>query len=162
MEVRHVLVDPDYFLLVEVLPQEKKPEEEQKIIQTIDLRTIHIKIHKKVYLRNVESLVDRSEPRNLIVGFVIETVQSKQSVMNLPNQRNKGKILKHQISSDNLVEMLLYFENANKCTYVKNMLDFSKQTLRQRQIKNARKFLEKTLDDIPEVEGKLNEEFNTA
>ena len=70
MEVRHVLVDPDYFLLVEILPQEKKAEEEKKIIQTVDLRTLHIKIHKKVYLRNVESLVDRSEPRNLIIGFV--------------------------------------------------------------------------------------------
>ena len=72
MEVRHVLVDPDYFILVEVLPQEKRQEEENKIIQTVDVRTVYIKIHKKVYLRNVESLVDRSEPRNLIVGFVVE------------------------------------------------------------------------------------------
>ena len=32
MEVRHVLVDPDYFLLIEILPQEKKAEEEKKII----------------------------------------------------------------------------------------------------------------------------------
>ena len=69
MEVRHVLVDPDYFLLVEILPQKKRQEDENKIIQTVDMRVVNIKIHKKVYLRNVESLVDRSEPRNLIIGF---------------------------------------------------------------------------------------------
>ena len=33
------------------------------------MRVVNIKVHKKVYLRNVESLVDRSEPRNLIIGF---------------------------------------------------------------------------------------------
>ena len=69
MEVRHVLVDPDFFLLVEILPQKKRPEDENKIIQTVDMRVVNIKIHKKVQLRNVESLVDRSEPRNLIIGF---------------------------------------------------------------------------------------------
>ena len=69
MEVRHVLVDPDYFLLVEIIPQKKRQEDENKIIQTVDMRVVNIKIHKKVYLRNVESLVDRSEPRNLIIGF---------------------------------------------------------------------------------------------
>ena len=42
----------------------------------------------------------------------------------------KSKKFAQPVASDNLVEMLLYFENANKCTYVKNMLDFSKQTLR--------------------------------
>ena len=57
--------------------------------------------------------------------------------------------------------MLLYFENANKCTYVKNMLDFSKQTLRQRQIKAAKKFLEMTVENIPAVEGHINEEFKS-
>ena len=58
--------------------------------------------------------------------------------------------------------MLLYFENANKCTYVKNMLDFSKQTLRQRQIKAAKKFLEKTVDDIPVlVQEHVDEEIKT-
>ena len=31
-----------------------------------------LKIHRKVHLKNVESLVDRSEPRNLILGFVTQ------------------------------------------------------------------------------------------
>ena len=29
-----------------------------------------IKVHRKVALKYVESMVDRTEPRNLIVGFV--------------------------------------------------------------------------------------------
>ncbi len=36
----------------------------------IDMRNVGITICKKVLLRNVESLIDRSEPRNLILGFV--------------------------------------------------------------------------------------------
>jgi len=124
------------------------------------VRTVYIKIHKKVYLRNVESLVDRSEPRNLIVGFVVEP--TRQTNMNIPSSRGiKAKKFAQPVASDNLVEMLLYFENANKCTYVKNTLDFSKQTLRQRQIKSAKKFLEKTLEDIPSIEGQLNNEFQS-
>ena len=49
---------------------------------TIDMKTheinapISVRIHKKVYLKNVESIIDRSEPRNLIMGF---TSKSKQS-----------------------------------------------------------------------------------
>ena len=83
MVVRHVLLDPEYFLLVEVdqedvLRQQKKDQEgaeENKIAtvrsQTVvDMRNVSITIHKKVPLRSVESLIDRSEPRNLILGFV--------------------------------------------------------------------------------------------
>ena len=81
MVVRHVLLDPEYFLLVEVdqdemtKKQQEQQSEENKIAtvrsQTVvDMRNASITIHKKVPLRNVESLIDRSEPRNLILGFV--------------------------------------------------------------------------------------------
>ena len=70
-------MDPEFFILVEVLPFEQKPSERDKAFGklTIDMKTheinapINVKIHKKVYLKQVESLVDRSEPRNLIMGF---------------------------------------------------------------------------------------------
>ena len=63
-------------------------------------------------------------------------------------------------ASDDLIEMLLYFENSNKCAYVKNMLDSSKQTMRQRQIKTAKKFFEQTVTDIQE-EKFTNSELST-
>ena len=55
-------------------------------------------------MKQVESLIDRSEPRNLILGFA------------------------DPLKKKDLEEMLLFFDTANKCTYVKNMLDLSKQT----------------------------------
>ena len=35
-----------------------------------------VKVHKKVPLRHVESMIDRIEPRNLILGFASFTKQS--------------------------------------------------------------------------------------
>lgn len=70
-----------------------------------------------MHLKHVESLVDRSEPRNLILGFV----QEKESLVT-------SQMLNQHLNKDINEEMLLYFENANKCSYVKNMLDFKKQS----------------------------------
>ena len=61
------------------------------------------------------------------------------------------------VASDDLIEMLLYFENSNKCAYVKNMLDSSKQTLRQRQIKTAKQFFEKTVEEIQDAKFSTSE-----
>ena len=69
----------------------------------------------------MESLVDRSEPRNLILGFVADPAAKSRDISE---------------------EMLLYFENANKCTYVKNMLDLKKQSQRKRTVTNVKKYLE--------------------
>ena len=80
-------------------------------------RNTVLKIHRKIHLRNVESLVDRSEPRNLILGFVEEKDSSNR-----------------ELDKDISEEMLLYFDNANKCTYVKNMLDMKKQSQRKRVV----------------------------
>ena len=62
------------------------------------------------------------------------------------------------VASDDLIEMLLYFENSNKCAYVKNMLDSSKQTLRQRQIKTAKQFFEKTVEEIQDAKFSTSEQ----
>ena len=113
------------------------------------MRVVNIKVHKKVYLRNVESLVDRSEPRNLIIGFA-QALESVNQPLNIQAKKTIKKPIK-AAASDDLIEMLLYFENSNKCAYVKNMLDSSKQTLRQRQIKTAKNFFEKTIEDIQDA-----------
>ena len=54
--------------------KDKQAAEENKIAtvrsQTVvDMRNVSITVHKKVPLRSVESLIDRSEPRNLILGL---------------------------------------------------------------------------------------------
>ena len=56
------------------------------------MRNASITIHKKVPLRNVESLIDRSEPRNLILGFV-HTPSKQGAASNLQklNQQTKKK-----------------------------------------------------------------------
>ena len=77
------MLDPEYFLLVEVNKDEleqkdaaSKKDDENKIatvrshVSVVDMRNVTITIDKKVPLRSVESLIDRSEPRNLILGFV--------------------------------------------------------------------------------------------
>ena len=40
--------------------------------------------------------------------------------------------------------MLLYFEHHTKCTYVKNMLDLNKSSLRKRIVTQAKSFLDST------------------
>ena len=55
-------------------------------------------------------------------------------------------------ATENLEEMLLYFEHHTKCTYVKNMLDLNKQSLRKRTVTQAKAFLEKCIEDLPEID----------
>ena len=68
MCVRYVLVDQDYFILVEP-----------------DFSTnqgFRMKIHVKQPLKHVESMIDRTEPRNLIVGFAtFQKTSAKVSVL---------------------------------------------------------------------------------
>ena len=137
MEIRHVIADQDYFMLVEIKLQpnmkqfvEKEGLEEKGEWVGVErdsrlAKNILLKIHRKVHLRNVESLVDRSEPRNLIVGFVTE--------------KDAAKVEQDKDISE---EMLLYFDNANKCTYVKNMLDMKKQSQRKRVVQTVKNYLE--------------------
>lgn len=62
MNVRYVLVDQEFFILIE--PDFSK---------TDDYR---VKVHVKVPLKHVEAMIDRTEPRNLIVGFATFTKAS--------------------------------------------------------------------------------------
>jgi len=57
MHVRYVLIDEEYFALIE--PDQQKQED------------FKVKVHKKVNIKTVEAQVDKSEPRNLHVthGF---------------------------------------------------------------------------------------------
>lgn len=55
MHVRYVLVDQDFFILIE--PDLGKADEYK------------VKVHRKIPLKHVESMIDRTEPRNLIMGF---------------------------------------------------------------------------------------------
>lgn len=55
MQVRYVLVDQDYFILIE--PDFSHNDE------------YRVKVHVKVPLKHVESMIDRTEPKNLIIGF---------------------------------------------------------------------------------------------
>jgi hypothetical protein len=57
MSVRYVIIDQDFFFLVE--PDFSKTGEYK------------VKVHIKQPLKMVESMIDRTEPRNLIVGLVI-------------------------------------------------------------------------------------------
>lgn len=60
----------------------------------VDMRNVNITVHKKVPLRCVESLIDRSEPRNLILGFVhaaATKASSSASNMAKSNQNQKKK-----------------------------------------------------------------------
>lgn len=53
-------------------------------------------------------------------------------------------------ATENLEEMLLYFEHHTKCTYVKNMLDLNKQSLRKRIVTQTKSFLQKCADEHPD------------
>lgn len=89
----YVLVDQDFFIIIE-------PDFSQN-------NEYRVKVQVKVPLKHVESMIDRTEPRNLIVGFATFQKQSAKPLIE---------------------EMLLYFENTHKCSYVKNKLDMSKKT----------------------------------
>lgn len=74
MIVRHVLVDPDYFILVETT------ENDTMIV------------HEKIPLPELSTRVDPSDPRRLMVNSAC----------------------------------VLYFDSANKCAYVGNMLELNR------------------------------------
>lgn len=57
-------------------------------------------------------------------------------------------------ATENLEEMLLYFEHHTKCTYIKNMLDVNKQSLRKFIVSQAKSFLQKCVDELPEAAAK--------
>ena len=57
MSVRYVMIDPEFFILIE---PDFSVQNENRIL-----------IHQKVPLRHVESLVDKSDPRNLVIGFAV-------------------------------------------------------------------------------------------
>lgn len=57
MSVRYVMIDPEFFILIE---PDFSVQNENRII-----------IHQKVPLRHVESLIDRSDARNLVIGFAV-------------------------------------------------------------------------------------------
>ena len=113
MHVRYVLVDDDYFVIIE--PDQQKQEDYK------------VKVHKKILLKNAEALVDRTEPRNLIIGMA---------------QINKNPGGKPQLD-----ELTLFFENTAKCQYVKNLLDLSKKTAKFKLITQVAGFLEKCKAD---------------
>ena len=56
MNVRYVLIDQDYFVLIE--PDFSNSNEYK------------VRVHAKVALKHVESMIDKIEPRNLIIGIV--------------------------------------------------------------------------------------------
>ena len=120
MQVRYVLVDQDYFVLVE--PDLTRHEE------------YRVRVHIKQPLKQVESMIDRTEPRNLIIGFAIY-------------QKSSAKVISifYLLMKPILEEMLLYFENMHKCSYVKNKLDHTKKTSKQILIQKAASFFERCL-----------------
>ena len=64
-----------------------------------------VKVLVKVPLKLVQSGIDRTEPRNLIIAY--------------PNFTSKQAQPKFE-------EMIIYFESSIKCSFVKNKIDASK------------------------------------
>lgn len=67
---------------------------------------------------HVESLVDKQDERNLVVGFPVFKV-------------NPARPQQQQYS---VQETLLYFENSSKCSYIKGVLDHQKKSFKQNQL----------------------------
>ena len=63
MQVRYIVEDEEFFVLIE-------PDFE-RIADRI------ARIDKKISLKKVEAMIDRSEPRNLILGFSDYTTTSQ-------------------------------------------------------------------------------------
>ncbi|TNV84769.1 hypothetical protein FGO68_gene16079 [Halteria grandinella] len=114
MCVRYVLIDQEYFILIE--PEYNGRQDESRV-----------KVHIKQPLKHIESVIDKTEPRNLNFGYPVFT---------------KGQ------SKPTIEEMMLYFENTHKCSLVKNKLDMSKKASKQILITAASGFLEKCLGDM--------------
>ena len=108
MCVRYVMIDPEFFILIE---PDFSVQNENRII-----------IHQRVPLRHVESLIDKQDARNLIVGYAVFFPQNQSAA---------------QQAQFTTQEILLYFENHSKCSYLKNMLDHTKKTFKMQQINKA-------------------------
>lgn len=65
MCVRYVMIDPEFFILIE---PDFTVSNENRII-----------IHQKVPLRHVESLVDKQDQRNLVIGFAVFMQNQQQN-----------------------------------------------------------------------------------
>eukprot|EP00347_Sterkiella_histriomuscorum_P015039 403358539 len=109
--IRYVLVDQDFLILIE--PEVSNTE-------------YKVKVHLKVPLKFVESMIDKREPSNLNMGYAIF-------------QKNSAR--------PQVEESLLYFENTHKCSYVKNKLDASKKSSKQTLINRVALFLEKCTNE---------------
>lgn len=96
MCVRYVMIDPEFFILIE---PDFSVKNENRIV-----------IHQKVPLRHVESMVDKGDDRNLQIGFAVFFQNPKQASMSQsfsnPNQSSQ-KATNHFTT----MEILLYFEN---------------------------------------------------
>ncbi|CDW77693.1 UNKNOWN [Stylonychia lemnae] len=86
-----------------------------------------VKVLVKVPLKLVQSAIDRTEARNLIIAYP-----------DFQNNNKQGK--------PNVEEMLIYFENTMKCSFVKNKIDISKTTSQQVVINRVNALLEKCLN----------------
>jgi hypothetical protein len=106
MQVRYVMADPEYFILIE-------PDFSQLTQDTVHqvnaASHYRVKVHIKQPLKHIESIIDKTEPRNLNIGF---------PVFLKPNTKPLVE------------EVLLFFENGHKCAQVKNKIDQSKKAWR--------------------------------
>lgn len=87
MQVRHVMVDQDFFILVELAMNDSS-----------------MTILNRIELKALTCAVDLQEPRNLLI----------------------------------CEQILLFFDSANKCTYVRNMLELNRQTQSRRQVQECK------------------------
>ena len=138
MCVRYVMIDAEFFILIE---PDFSVQNENRII-----------IHQKVPLKHVESLIDRADQRNLVIGFaVFFSAANGNNANQAPRFGHSGPPRQNPVPNSSSVnkfstqEILLYFENTSKCSYVKNMLDHTKKTFKQQQHNKACSFFDKCL-----------------
>jgi len=104
MKVSYIMEDEEFFILVE-------PDYTKNRV---------VKVLKKAPLRSIETHIDKSEPRNMLVAFKIFTEEN------------------------NIVldEVTLFFENAAKCGYAKRCLDDNKSISKQYTMTVVESFLD--------------------
>jgi hypothetical protein len=136
MCVRYVMIDPEFFILIE---PDFSVQNENRII-----------IHQRVPLKHVESLADRDDPRNLNIGFAVffPTAQGSAHASQGPRMGGQAAEQTKPQQQFSTQEILLYFENSSKCSYLKNMLDHNKKTFKLQQINKANVFFDKSLKYI--------------
>ncbi len=113
MLVRYVLVDPDFFILVE--PDFSNQDQYQ------------VKVAKKVPLKQVQGVIDRSESRHLLMGFATFQEGMAKPVVE---------------------ELTIYFETTHKCSYVKSLLDSSKKSAKAKLQQKVTGFLNDCLEEF--------------